>query len=272
MLMFRKLLILLVPVVLAVAAPASAQSVEDMVAVSVLPGWRMQDGSHMAALRFEMEPGWKTYWRAPGDAGIPPRFDWRGSRNLKAVEIIWPTPQQTTTSGLRTIGYEDNLVLPVHLIPAQADQPISLAADMEIGLCSDICVPVQINAGLDLPLGAGERDPVIAAALAARPYSAEEAGVGRVACTVAPLAGGGMRLVATIEMKQMGAQELVVVETDNPQLWVAQTETHRAGQTLRAETELHHVTADGFMLDRSGLRLTVLSTGDAVDIRGCAAP
>jgi DsbC/DsbD-like thiol-disulfide interchange protein len=268
--MFKMLIPLIVPVALAFAAPASAQSVDDMVTVSVLPGWRMQDGSHMAALRFEMEPGWKTYWRAPGDAGIPPRFDWRGSSNLKTIEIIWPTPQQTMTSGLRTIGYEHDLVLPVRLTPDRADQPISLAAEIEIGLCSDICVPVQMET--ELPLGPGERDPRIAAALAARPYTAEEAGVGRVACTVAPLAGGGMRLVAEIEMKQMGAQEMVVVETGNPQLWIAHTDTQRTGQTLQAETELHHVEGLGFMLDRSGLRFTVLSTGDAVDIRGCAAP
>jgi DsbC/DsbD-like thiol-disulfide interchange protein len=269
--MFKKLIPLIVPVALAFAAPASAQAVDDMVTLSVLPGWQMPDGSHMAALQFELEPGWKTYWRAPGDAGIPPQFDWRGSRNLEAVEIIWPTPQQTMTSGLRTIGYEHDLVLPVRLTPDRADRPISLAADIEIGLCSDICVPVQMEAALDLPLGAGERDPRIAAALAARPYTAEEAGVGRVACTVAPLAGGGMRLVAEIEMTQMGAQEMVVVETDNPQLWVAQTKTRRSGQTLQAATELHHVAEQGFMLDRSGLRLTVLSTGDAVDIRGCPA-
>jgi len=270
--MFKKMIPLIATVMLAFAAPASAQAVDDMVSVSVLSGWRMPDGSHMAALRFELEPGWKTYWRAPGDAGIPPRFDWRGSRNIKAVEIIWPTPQQTVTSGLRTIGYEHDLVLPVRLTPERADQPMTLAADMEIGLCSDICVPVQIDAALDLPLGPGERDPAIAAALATRPYTAEEAGVGRVSCTVASMSGGGMRVSTEIEMAQMGARELVVLETDNPHLWVAQTETRRTGRTLHAETELHHVQQRGFMIDRSGLRLTVLSTGDAVDIRGCPAP
>jgi hypothetical protein len=78
--------------------------------------------------------------------------------------------------------------------------------------------------------------------------------------------------VAQIDMEQMGAQELVVVETDNPDLWVAQTDTNRRGAMLQAETEMHHVEGRGFLLDRSGLRLTVLSTGDAVDIRGCPAP
>jgi len=258
--------------VMSLASPGSAQSADDMVNVSVLPGWQMSDGRHMAALRFSLEDGWKTYWRAPGDAGIPPRFDWRGSQNLSQVEIIWPTPEQTITNGMRTIGYTHDLVLPVRLTPKQLNIPISLSVNMEIGVCSDICVPVEIGVGLDLPLGNSDRDPRIAAALAARPYTAAEAGVGRVACSVTSIAGGGLRLIAQIDMEQMGAQELVVIETDNPDLWVAQTDTKRRGDMLRAETEMHHVEGRGFLLDRSGLRLTVLSTGDAVDIRGCPSP
>ena len=162
-----------------VVAPASARTPQDMVAVSILPGWRMADGTLMAALRFELAPGWKTYWRAPGEAGIPPRFDWRGSRNVGAVEVLWPTPQQTTTNGLRTIGYSHDLILPIRITPARTGEPVSLAGDLEIGVCSDICVPVETEVSLDLPLGGdGDRDPRIAAALAARPYTATEAGSG----------------------------------------------------------------------------------------------
>lgn len=254
---------------LALAAPVAARAPDDMVRVSVLPGWRNADGTRMAALRFELADGWKTYWRAPGEAGIPPHFDWRGSRNLGAVEILWPTPQQTTTNGMRTIGYAKDFVLPVLLTPERADRPITLSAELDIGICNDICVPVDTQVSLDLPLGAGSRDPRIAAALAARPYTAAEAGVGRVVCSVEPLAEG-LRLVAEIEMKQMGAQEMVVIETANPDLWIAQAETTRRGDRLRAKTQVHHMEGRGFVLDRSALRLTVLSTGDAVDIQGCA--
>jgi DsbC/DsbD-like thiol-disulfide interchange protein len=255
-------------VAMTLAAPASARAAQDMVSVSILPGWRMADGTHMAALRFEMAPGWKTYWRAPGEAGIPPRFDWRGSRNLGSVEILWPRPHLTTTSGLRTIGYAHDLILPVRITPARAGRPVSLAADVEIGVCSDICVPVETQVRLGLPLG-GERDPRIAAALASRPYTAAEAGVGVVACRVAPVAGGGMALEVGIEMAQTGAQEMVVVESGDPELWVAQPRTTRAGGRINARTEIHHIDGRGFVLDRGALRFTVLSTGDAVDIHGC---
>lgn len=265
----NRMTVVILAALAAFATPLAARSPQDMVTVSILPGWQMPDGTHVAALRFSLADGWKTYWRAPGDAGIPPRIDWRGSGNLGAVEIIWPTPEQTTTSGLRTIGYAHDLVLPVRLTPRQADRAIALEARLEIGVCKDICVPVEMTVEADLRPGVRDRDPRIAAALAARPYTAAEAGVGRVACTLSPIDGGGLRLVAEVEMDRMGARELIVVETDRPDLWVAQSDTQRRGKHLRAVTEVHHVEGRGFMIDRSGLRLTVLSTGDAVEIEGC---
>ena len=266
--MFVKYLLSLAFVAMTTVAPGTARAAPDMVEVSILPGWRRTDGTRMAALRFELAPGWKTYWRAPGEAGIPPRFDWRGSRNLGAVEILWPTPQQTTTNGLRTIGYAHDLILPVRITPERAGRSVSLSADIEIGVCSDICVPVDTQVRLDLPRGDGALDPRIVAALAAQPYTAAEAGVGRVQCRVAPVEGG-MELVAEIEMAQMGANEVVVVESGDPDLWVAQAETARTGSRISARTEIYHVDGRGFMLDRGALRFTVLSSGDAVDIRGC---
>ena len=251
-----------------VGPPMPARAAPDAVRASILPGWRMEDGTRMAALRFELAPGWKTYWRAPGEAGIPPRFDWRGSRNVDAVEILWPTPEQTITNGMRTIGYAHDVVLPVRITPARRGAPVTLSADIEIGVCRDICMPMELQVTRELPPGEGERDPRIAAALAARPYTAAEAGVGRVLCRVAPVAGG-MELVVEIEMTRMGARELVVVESGDPELWVAQAETARTGDRVRARTEIYHVDGKGFALDRGALRFTVLSTGDAVDIRGC---
>jgi len=250
--------------------PMLARAAPDTVSASILAGWRMEDGTRIAALRLELAPGWKTYWRAPGEAGIPPRLDWRGSRNVDAVEILWPTPEQTITNGMRTIGYAQDVVLPVRIWPARADAPVTLSADLEIGVCRDICMPVSLRVARDLPPdgGAAGRDPRIAAALAARPHTAAEAGVGRVLCRVAPIEGG-MELVAEIEMAQMGARELVVVESGDPALWVAQAETARKGDRVRVRTEIYHVDGKGFALDRSALRFTVLSAGDAVDIRGC---
>lgn len=265
-----RILALLVAFPALLADPVPARAGTEMVELSILPGWRQADGTHMAALKVSLAEGWKTYWRAPGEAGIPPRFDWSGSSNLAGVEVEWPTPEQTMTNGMRTIGYAQDLVLPLRLTPRQGGQPIRLRAEVEIGVCRDICVPVTTDLAQDLTADRGAPDPQIAAALAARPYTASEAGVTGVTCRIEPIEGG-LRVRSEVDMPVMGRDEIVVLETDNPSLWVAQSESRRKGSRLSSQTDIFHVEGKGFLLDRAALRLTILSGGDAVDIRGCPA-
>lgn len=255
---------------LGLALPVNAQAVEDIVDVRILPGWRAADGSHMAALHVELSEGWKTYWRAPGDAGIPPRFDWRGSRNLAGVEMIWPTPRITLDHGLTTIGYTGQLVLPMRLTPIKAGRDVALSGKVEIGVCREVCVPVTLNVAAKLSRNASQRDPIIAASLANQPYSSDEADVSHVACRVSP-AQDGLGLKATIDMPRLGRNETAIIEVNDPKVWVAQPKTQRSGNRIVAETSLQHVEGRSFALDRSGIRVTILAGGQAVDIQGCPA-
>ena len=251
------------------SAPATAGT--DMVQVAVLPGWIAEDGSHMAALHVTLAPGWKTYWRAPGDAGIPPSIDWRGSDNLSDVALIWPTPEVFNQNGLRSVGYDEELVLPMRIKPRDAGQPVKLAAQMQIGVCNTICVPLEFTFALDLPSsGSDPQARKIRSALSDQPVSAAKARVDRVACSIAPISDG-LGLTVEIAMPSTGGTETVLVETADPQVWVAETNTTRQGNTLIARTELVHASGGAFALDRSGLRLTVLGANHAVDIRGCTS-
>lgn len=252
------------------SAPLQASPLDEAVDVRILPGWRAADGSHFAAIEMVLAPGWKTYWRAPGDAGIPPQFDWRGSGNLSGVTVVWPTPQAVIQGGVRTIGYAERLVLPLRVRPARVSHAVDLEGLLDIGVCKDVCLPVTLQVAQTLPAGAGAPDPRIAAALADRPYSAAEAGVGRVACTISPRAEG-LHLQARIELPATGAPEVAVVEAANPQLWIAEAESTRDGAHLIVETELYHAEGRAFALDRGGIRITVLGSSHAVDIRGCPA-
>lgn len=267
--MLRSLIIFLA-CMLSLSSPASAQNLRDIVQVEVLPGWRAADGTHTAALRVTMADGWKTYWRSPGEAGIPPRFDWRGSRNLLGVEMIWPTPRITVDHGMLTIGYARELVLPMQLIPQRAGQDVRLKGLIEIGVCREVCIPAELRVNATLNPGAAQRDPRIAASLANQPYSASEAGVGRVACRVSPMQDG-LGLRAEIDMPRLGGQETAIIEVGDPQVWVAKPKTTRQGGRLVAQTSLHHVEGRSFALDRKSIRVTVLSGGEAVDIQGCPA-
>lgn len=252
------------------SAFAVAQTMSDLVRAEILPGWRAADGTHIAGLRLTLKDGWKTYWRAPGDAGIPPQFDWAGSRNLSAVRIEWPTPSQILQSGMTTIGYDGTVTLPLRIDPRQRGADISLSGHIDMGVCKDVCVPVTLSFSKDLSGTRSAPDPVIVAALAERPYSAAEAGVGAVTCRLSPIEDG-LGLRAVIDMPSLGRGELAVFETGDPNIWVAPSSTRREGGLLVAETTLHHVEGRAFAVQRSDLRITVLGPGSAVDIRGCQA-
>ena len=74
-------------------AETGATIPNNLIQLSVIEGYRTSRGTHMAALKIQLQPGWKTYWRAPGDGGIPPQFDWSGSKNIKGVQFHWPRPK-----------------------------------------------------------------------------------------------------------------------------------------------------------------------------------
>lgn len=249
---------------------AASQSIEDAIDARLLTGWRAADGSHIAALQIDLAPGWNTYWRAPGDAGIPPFFDWHASENLQSVDVEWPSPMALKQGRYTTIGYKGQVILPLRIRPDTLGRPIHLAGEIELGICRDVCVPVRLDVAQGLSAASTRPDPTIVAALANRPYTAREAGVRDVTCRLSPVSGG-LKLTAKITMKPLAGSEMVVVESNNPQLWIAPAATHRVNGTLVAEAVVQHVDGASFALQRSDVRMTVLGQGIAVDVQGCRA-
>lgn len=252
------------------ATPALATTQDDVLSASLLPGWQMQDGGHMAGLSLTMAPGWKTYWRSPGDAGIPPSFDWSGSENVRAVRIHWPAPSVFHINGMQSIGYHDQVILPVEVTAIDPTLPMRLSAKVELGVCDKICLPASLDLSTDL-MAPGASDMAIKAALQHRPATAAEAGVASVGCTVEPIADG-LRVTATIAIPGQGADEVVAFESADPSVWIGESTALRDGGTLIAVTEMVDLSGAPFALDRSAITVTVLASGRAVEIRGCPAP
>ncbi len=249
---------------LPLAAPAQSLP-PDLVEASILPGWQTDHGTRMIALRLTLADGWKTYWRSPGDAGIPPEFDWAGSTNVKAVAFHWPVPDVFETNGMETIGYHRELVLPIEVTPADPSRPIHIRSEVDMGVCRDICVPTTATLSADLS-GRGHSDPAIRAALADQPKT----GGARASCSIDPIKDG-LRVTARISAPRQGASEVVVMEPSGGDVWASPAEVIRDGNSLTAVSELVAPSGAPFALDRSGLRLTVLGEGRAVEVTGCPA-
>ena len=252
------------------ATPAAAFTQDDLLRAELLPGWRTAGGAHMAALSLTLAPGWKTYWRSPGEAGIPPVLDFAGSTNLKSVRLHWPSPALFDVSGLSTLGYHDALILPIEITPERAGQPVDLKLFVDLGVCRDICVPARLDLTATLPVQ-GAPDAAIRAALAAGPVSGARAGLTAIDCTVTPIRDG-LAMTTRITLPHQGGAEAVVLEPADGTIWVSQSDTRRDGNILTAITDLVPPSGAPFALDRSTLRVTVVRDSGSVEVTGCPAP
>ncbi|MDP6174346.1 MAG: protein-disulfide reductase DsbD family protein, partial [Rhodospirillales bacterium] len=110
-------------------------------------------------LQFKLKPGWKIYWRAPGDAGFPPRLDWKKSENLSGAQIKWPAPTRFSVLGFETQGYKKEVIFPITARIVDPEKPLHLRAALNYLTCDEVCIPYQTNLSLDLNNGAAQATP-----------------------------------------------------------------------------------------------------------------
>ena len=97
-----------------------------------------------AGVEIVLEPGWKTYWRNPGDAGgVPPEFDWTKSVNVASATVLYPAPARLVDPLGNSIGYKHVVLFPVTVVPADPNKPLMLDVRLMYGVCEKICIPEE---------------------------------------------------------------------------------------------------------------------------------
>src|SRR5256714_2222991 len=133
--------------------------------VRLLAGSR-SGGVLLGGIAFQLQPGWKTYWRTAGDSGVPPRFDFSKSENIEAVTVLWPAPMKFDDgAGGYSFGYQNQVVLPLRIVAKNADKPVTLRADINYAVCEKLCIPVEASADLAITSVASTEDSALFAAL-----------------------------------------------------------------------------------------------------------
>jgi DsbC/DsbD-like thiol-disulfide interchange protein len=151
-------------------SPASTQDASPWqkgshAAIRLLAGSR--SGSVLlGGIAVQLDPGWKTYWRTSGDSGVPPRFDFSKSDNVEAVTVLWPAPTKFDDgAGGFSLGYHDQVVLPLRIVPKSNDKPVTLRANINYAVCEKICIPVEASTELAFVSVASTEDSALFAAL-----------------------------------------------------------------------------------------------------------
>jgi DsbC/DsbD-like thiol-disulfide interchange protein len=156
-----------------------------------------------AGIEIRLKSGWHTYWRYPGEAGVPPRFEFAGSQNLKSVDIRWPAPQRIPEQGLIVIGYVRDLILPLGIVPQDRVKPTKLRVKLEYAVCEKLCVPAEGKAELMLPVSRSSHDAALADAEARVP---KKLAVGE----------GSTLVIRSIRREQSPSRGRVVVDLSAP--------------------------------------------------------
>lgn len=204
----------------AVAGPRAA----TMGAVFELIGAEYAEPHARAGIAIRLEPGWKTYWRYPGDSGIAPMLDWTGSTNVAGVALAFPAPRRFPDPMGTAIGYKAPVVLPLAITPVDPARAIDLRLKVDLGLCRDICVPAHADLAARVEPGrpalAGEAAELAAfAARVPRPVALADPAAPLRLVTLAPVGGRPPEFVATVAAPDHPAGAPVDVLAEGPEGW-----------------------------------------------------
>jgi DsbC/DsbD-like thiol-disulfide interchange protein len=139
---------------------------------------KTDDATLRAGIEIKLRPGWKTYWRYPGDSGVPPHFDFSGSENLKKAGVLYPAPHLFTDETGQSLGYKDSVIFPVAVLPEQPGKPVRLRVKVDYAVCEKLCVPAEGRAELILQAGDSKNNSALMAAEAHVPKHVTAAQLG----------------------------------------------------------------------------------------------
>ena len=184
-------------------------------------GARLVAGSRGGALviggiELRLAPNWKTYWRTPGDSGVPARFDFSASDNVANVTVLWPAPEAFSDGGGgQSIGYKQRVVLPVKIEPKDAAKPVTLRAQIDYAICEKLCVPADASLELTFDSTSSPQDRMLAQVIATVPKPARIGDANPLAIRSVRRDDGGKRVVVDVATPQ-GDQVRLFVEGPTP--------------------------------------------------------
>ncbi len=268
----------------ALGAPVQSIDLETLSAagkkparVEVLAGWRKQteDGfRHYIGLKIELQDGWKTYWRSPGETGLPPSFNWISASNAATPIVHFPQPKLLIdeSSGATILGYEHSVVFPIEIPVREPASHASIAGQMDYGVCREVCLPESFRFSAELPASDIVSIDEIVAALNAAPkqINAAEAGL-KFLCALRPLKDNAFSVSAQLGAGVSDTESVAAVfEYPDPLVWFSDPVSGVSSDRLMQFDSTMVYFGDHLpAFDRSQLSLTIVTPDAATSFTGC---
>ena len=135
-------------------ALSSDWSVGETSKLRLISAYSQNDSKNfMIGLEYQMDPGWKTYWKSPGDGGFAQSISWENSTNVKNVNILWPTPIEFEILGLTSLGYQNDIIFPLEIELEDELKNTFLNLHITFLICNEICIPGDATIFLEIPSG-----------------------------------------------------------------------------------------------------------------------
>lgn len=238
------------------AAAKGSQVVYNHSTVRLIAGDYV-DGVWTAGVEIVLAPGWKTYWRVPGDAGVPSDFVWDKSDNVKSADVSWPAPKRYEDITGKSTGYKKHVVFPVKVTAKDSSIPAKLDLQLYYAICSDICVPAQANLALALPVDLTSTPAMeVINEFAAKVPSSDAKGL--KINNVQSVSVGGSAVLAVTLTGNIDPKTDILVEGSDSAYFAAPKFASKAGGK-----QVFHLAIDGLdshkELSGKTLKLTVLS-------------
>ena len=235
--------------------------------IEILGGWEKSDGSIVYGLKISLNEGWKTYWHTPGPFGFKPQFDFEGSLNIINLNVLWPSPKIFGSSSFETIGYENEVILPIAIKAEVDSDPINLKIKGSIGICYDVCMPIEFEAQSGLKIISKEINTDLLAALANLPLSPSDLGKKNARCSIT-FSPTGFKIGADIPYLEKASSSIFFSIMDyRSELSIEQPKLYNPGKTLYAVGEWRDKT--NLKISGDLITITQLNEGQVIEQKGC---
>jgi DsbC/DsbD-like thiol-disulfide interchange protein len=222
---------------------------------------------YRAGIEIKLSSGWKTYWRYPGDSGVPPSFDFSKSENVKTATVLFPAPVRFPDgAGGYSVGYKAGLVMPVHVVPGDSAKPVVLRLKLDYAVCEKLCVPAEANLELNITGSGKAGDAAVGAAEALVPQATAIGGDGVFAIRAVRRENGSKPKLVVDVAAPAGSAPVLFAEGPTAQ-WALPLPEPVAGAP--AGQQRFAFVVDGLPPGESGkgatLRLTAVAGGKAIE-------